>query len=224
MAWGSKTADVGSTPRIRKGALTLSHICCIVNVDLSMNGCGMSKKTCVTSMRLPLDRRFGYRFHMISRALGQQMLAHVGREYGLNIAEYRIMTVLANHKKPSIKDIAAHTDLDKAQVTRALANLAKRGLASQKIDTRDRRLREVRLTPAGSAMIDDLDRYVSARQKRLEQRLARSELDTLWHAMAALSDEIDQMLVEAARSNAGRPSRASGGDGVSRSNLRRSAR
>ena len=35
--------------------------------------------------------------------------------------------------------------------------------------------------------------------------------------MAALSDEVDQMLAEAARSNAGRPSRASGGDGVSRS-------
>jgi DNA-binding MarR family transcriptional regulator len=189
-----------------------------------MNGCGMPKKTRVTPMRLPLDRRFGYRFHMISRALGQQMLAHVGREYGLNIAEYRIMTVLANHKKPSIKDIAAHTDLDKAHVTRALANLARRGLASQKIDTRDRRLREVRLTPAGMAMIDDLDGYVSARQKRLERRLTKSELDTLWHVMAALSDEIDRMLVEVARSRGGRPSRVSNGSGSPPSNLHKSLR
>ena len=184
---------------------------------------GMPKKTCVTPMRLPLDRRFGYRFHMISRALGQQMLAHVGREYGLNIAEYRIMSVLANHEAPSIKDIAAHTDLDKAQVTRALTNLAKRGLASQKVDNRDRRLRKVQLTPAGSAMIAGLDRYVSARQKRLERRLTRSELNTLWHAMAALSDEINRMLVEAAGSNSGRSGRAQDAGEATSSSLRRSA-
>ncbi len=62
------------------------------------------------------------------------MLVHVGREYGLNLAEYRIMTVLANRKSPSIKDIAAHTDLDKAHVTRALAGLVERGIADQRVD------------------------------------------------------------------------------------------
>src|SRR4249919_744626 len=110
--------------------------------------------------RLPLERRFGYRFHMISRALGQQMVVHVGREYGLNLAEYRIMTVLANRKAPSIKDIAANTDLDKAHVTRALASLVKHGYVSQKIDPRDRRLRDVKLTRAGWTVVNALDRYV----------------------------------------------------------------
>jgi hypothetical protein len=74
------------------------------------------------------------------------------------------------------------------------------------------------------AMIDDLDGYVSARQKRLERRLTKSELDTLWHVMAALSDEIDRMLVEVARSRGGRPSRVSNGSGSPPSNLHKSLR
>jgi DNA-binding MarR family transcriptional regulator len=146
--------------------------------------------------QLPLDRRFGYRFHMISRALGQQMLVHVGREYGLNLAEYRIITVLANRKSPSIKDIAAHTDLDKAHVTRALASLAERGFASQKIDAQDRRLREVKLTAAGWAVVNTLDRYVIVRQKRLEQGLTKSELTILWKAIGVLAEESSKMLAE----------------------------
>src|SRR3954464_5770360 len=119
----------------------------------------------MSSAPLPLERRFGYRFHRISRALGQHMLAHVGREYGLNLAEYRVMTVLANRKSPSIRDIALHTGLDKAQATRALANLVKRDIADRRIDAGDRRLRELRLTAQGLTMIRALDRFVLARQK-----------------------------------------------------------
>ena len=138
------------------------------------------------SKPLPLERRFGYRFHRISRALGQHMLIHAGGEYGLNLAEYRVMTVLANRKSPSIKDIAIHTDLDKAHITRALANLVTRGLADQKVDASDLRL----------ATITALDRFVVTRQRRLEQRLTKSEIACFWKAMSVLSDEADKMLTE----------------------------
>jgi MarR family transcriptional regulator for hemolysin len=148
------------------------------------------------SKPLPLERRFGYRLHMISRALGQHMLMHAEREYGLNLAEYRVMNVLANRKSPSIKDIAIHTGLDKAHITRALANLAKRGLAQQKVDASDRRLRDVRLTPRGLGMITALDRFVIARQRRLERRLTKPEIESFWKAMSVLSDEAGTMLAE----------------------------
>jgi DNA-binding MarR family transcriptional regulator len=150
----------------------------------------------MSSAPLPLERRFGYRFHRISRALGQHMLAHVGREYGLNLAEYRVMTVLANRKSPSIRDIALHTGLDKAHVTRALANLVKRGIADRRIDAGDRRLRDVRLTAQGMTMIRAVDRFVLARQKRLERRLTKSEIEAFWNAMSVLSEEADKMLTE----------------------------
>ena len=148
---------------------------------------------------LPLDRRFGYRFHMISRALGQHTLLHVGREYGLNLAEYRIMTVLASRRSPSVKDIAVHTDLDKAHITRALAHLVERGIADQKVDVSDRRLRDVNLTAAGRAMMKALDRFVIDRQMRLERRLTKPELDVLWKAISTLANEVEAMQAEQER-------------------------
>ncbi len=156
------------------------------------------------SPQLPLDRRFSYRFDMIARMLGQQMLLRVGREHGLNLAEYRIMTVLANRERPSIKDIAAHTHLDKAHVTRALAGLSARGLVNQKIDARDRRLREVKLTPAGWVLVNSSLPYVAARQKRLEGRLTPSELRILWKAISVVSEEAEKMLAEEEQMGPGR--------------------
>jgi DNA-binding MarR family transcriptional regulator len=90
------------------------------------------------ALQLPQDRRFSYRFNRIAYALAQHMLLHIDREFGLNLAEYRILTVLADRKAPSIKDIAEYTQLDKAHVTRALTGLIGRGLATQIVDKQDR--------------------------------------------------------------------------------------
>jgi len=148
---------------------------------------------------LPLHRRFGYRFNMIGAALGQHTLLRVQREFGLNLAEYRIMNSLATFDSPSIKDIARNSQLDKAHVTRALAGLIKRGLVTQIVDKRDRRLRVVGLTSAGREMAAAFAPFQLERQKRLERRLSASELRIFWKAMAALSEEAEQMLAEEAQ-------------------------
>jgi DNA-binding MarR family transcriptional regulator len=178
--------------------LTLLDIHCKVNIEKSMNNpMPKSAPTTRPTPQLPLDRRFSYRFNMIGRALAQHMLLHVDRELGLNLAEYRVLSILAERKSPSIKDIAVHTQLDKAHVTRALADLAVRGLVTQAVDKRDRRLRVVALTRAGQAMVTATLPMAIERQKRLERRLTAEELRVLWKALAVLSEEVEQMLAEA---------------------------
>lgn len=141
--------------------------------------------------------RFSVWFSQISRALSQHMLIHVRRAYGLNLAEYRTLTVLAESHSASIKDVAAGTHFDKAQVTRAVARLTKRGLAIHAVDGRDRRLRVVKLTSAGRSLVASVLPFSVSRQKRLERTLSAPELRTLWKALAALSEEAQVMLVEA---------------------------
>jgi DNA-binding MarR family transcriptional regulator len=145
---------------------------------------------------LPLQRRFGYRFNMIGAAFAQHTLLRVQREFGLNLAEYRIMNALAAYASPSIKDIAKNSQLDKAHVTRALAGLIKRGLVTQIVDKRDRRLRVVGLTAAGREIAAAFAPFQFERQKRLERRLTASELRVFWKAMSVLSEEVDKMLAE----------------------------
>jgi DNA-binding MarR family transcriptional regulator len=149
--------------------------------------------------QLPQDRRFSYRFNRIAHALAQHMLLHIDREFGLKLAEYRILSVLAEYRSPSIKDIALHTQLDKAHVTRALADLIGRGLVTQIIDKQDRRLRVVKLTRSGQALVAATLPFSIARQQRLERRLTALELRVLWKALAALTEESALMLFEVER-------------------------
>jgi DNA-binding MarR family transcriptional regulator len=145
---------------------------------------------------VPLDRRFGYRFSTIGRALGQQMLLFVEREFGLTLAEYRILTVLENNESPSVKQIASQSQIDKAQVTRCMTALVEKGLVNQSVDEQDRRLRAIKLTRAGRALLDKMLPFNKERQERLERCVTRSELEIFWKVLARFDREVKDMLAE----------------------------
>jgi DNA-binding MarR family transcriptional regulator len=105
--------------------------------------------------------------------------------------------MLAECRSASIKDIAANTELDKAQITRAVANLTRRGFVIHTVDGRDRRLRVVKLTPSGRALIAKSIPFAIERQTRMENALTPAELRTLWKAMPILLDEVQAMLADA---------------------------
>lgn len=144
----------------------------------------------------PLDRRFGYRFSLISRALGQQMHLYVERELGLNLAEYRILTVLEDSASPSIKEIATKSQIDKAQVTRCMSALQQKGLVTQAVDTQDRRLRSITLTKAGRSLLASMLPFNKERNERLERCISKPELDVLWKILARFDEEVEEMLDE----------------------------
>lgn len=138
--------------------------------------------------------RFSVRFGLINRALSQQMLLYVRREFGLNLAEYRTLTMLGEYRSASIKDIACGIQFDKAQVVRAVASLTKRRLAIQMVHGGDRRLRVVKLTATGRALLDKTMPFSIARQQRLEKLLSPAELRVVWKALDLLSAEAQSML------------------------------
>jgi DNA-binding MarR family transcriptional regulator len=156
-----------------------------------MKNSSQSKRSAV-----PFPRRFGYRFNMIGNALGQHMLRYVQREHGLNLAEYRVLASLEVFEALSIRDIAKHSQLDKAHATRTLAVLTERGLASQVVDGRDRRLRVVRLTAAGQTIMNAIKPFMIERQRRLEQCLTPNELRVLDKALLLLLEEAERMVAE----------------------------
>ena len=149
--------------------------------------------------RSPANQRFGYRINMLSAALSQHRLLQVRREFGINLAEYRILARLNEFESPSIRDIAKNTQLDKANVTRALAGLIKRGLVSQIVHGQDRRLRVVGLTVAGRKIVTATEPFTIERQERLEKCLTQSELRIFWKAVTLLSAEAERMLAEEQR-------------------------
>ena len=149
--------------------------------------------------------RFAMWFSLVSRALSQQMLLYARRELGLNLAEYRVLSVLGEQRAASIRELAIGAQFDKAQITRAVASLTRRGYAIHTVDGRDRRLRVVKLTPAGQALHARSVPFAIARQKRMERTLSAAELRVLWKALAVLHDETQVMLAEEEGAAARRP-------------------
>jgi DNA-binding MarR family transcriptional regulator len=126
------------------------------------------------------------------------MLLYARRELGLNLAEYRAMSFLQEYWSASIRDIASGTQLDKAQIVRAIANLTRRGLVIQMVDGRDRRLRVVKLTPAGRALVAKSVPFAITRQNRMERVLTATELRVLWKVLDVLLNETQAMLADEA--------------------------
>jgi DNA-binding MarR family transcriptional regulator len=143
--------------------------------------------------------RFSVWFSQISRALSQQMVIYARRELGLNLAEYRALSLLAECRTASIRDIAQGAQLDKAQITRAVASLRRRGLVIHTVNGRDRRLRVVKLTPSGQALAAKTIPFAVERQRRMERALTAAELRVLWKALEVLAKETQAMLIEAER-------------------------
>lgn len=142
------------------------------------------------------EGRFSVWFSQISRALAQQMLLYVRREHGLNLAEYRTLAMLAETNIASIREIARGAELDKAQVTRAVADLSARGLVFHSVDQHDRRLRIVKITPKAHSLIAKSIPFSIERQRRMERSLTRTEIQTFWKVLAILREETQAMLEE----------------------------
>lgn len=149
-----------------------------------------------TAQSVPFERRFGYRFNRIANALAQQALLHARREFGLNLAEYRIVSILSLADALSIREIAEHSQLDKAHATRALTDLIARGLVTRVVDPQDRRLRVVRLTAAGHAVANATMPFTLQRQARLKECLTAADLRVFDRALSLMTAEAERMLAE----------------------------
>jgi DNA-binding MarR family transcriptional regulator len=73
-------------------------------------------------------------------------------DFGLTIPEWRVLAHLAQAGTVSVREIQARVDMDKSRVSRAAARLQHAGLVEKRGNEGDRRLLDMRLTPAGQAL------------------------------------------------------------------------
>ena len=89
----------------------------------------------------------------------------------------------------------------KAHATRALTDLIDRGLATRVVDAQDRRLREVRLTPAGRSIADATGPFIRERQERLEACVSAADFRVFDKVLALMTTEAERMLAEEMNKN-----------------------
>jgi len=129
------------------------------------------------------------------RALGTDADPALAR-HGLGRAHHRALYFIGRRPGLSVTDLLAILRVTKQTAGRVLADLADAGLIEQRPAARDRRRRELRLTPAGRALEKELYDAQHARLLRAYRRAGAEAVEGFRRVAAGLLDETDRSLVD----------------------------
>lgn len=104
---------------------------------------------------------------------------HYSKEFGLSIAEWRVMAVVGRLGDISPGGVVERAEIDKVKVSRAAAGLVAAGLLEQLPDPQDGRARRLRLTANG----ERVHQAIIPRARALEAQLAAGLSAADWNAL-----------------------------------------
>lgn len=134
-----------------------------------------------------------YRLAVLATAVSHSIAAVYADRFELSREEWRILAALAENPEMKTTEVAAHTTLDKMQVSRAVASLEARALLEREPDPADRRNRILKLLPAGRALFRKIAPMAEAREAFLLEALDAEERQVLDRALDKLLDRARQL-------------------------------
>jgi DNA-binding MarR family transcriptional regulator len=109
------------------------------------------------------------------------------RPLGLTSGQFSLLTSLNRPDPPTMGSVAALLAMDRTTLTAALKPLERRRLVKQTVDATDRRVRRLRLTSTGKALLLAAVPIWSREHAAAERRLAGADADRLRADLRALS-------------------------------------
>lgn len=128
---------------------------------------------------LRLHNFIPYRLSVAANAVSRRISESYRRRFGLKIAEWRVIAILAENERMTPQDIGNTGELDKITVSRAASALLERGLIGQKRNPGDGRSHFLQLTPDGRALYEEIAPAALRLEKELLDRFSKEERDEL---------------------------------------------
>ncbi|MCK1721744.1 MarR family transcriptional regulator [Bradyrhizobium sp. 141] len=139
---------------------------------------------------LDLDRYVPAFVTFIANKLSNSATAFYQRQFGVNVTEWRIMSLLAIEPGIPASRICHVIGFDKGPVSRTLAGLEKRGLVSIRTDPNDGRTHSISLTAKGRATHDKVIVAALERERRLLSCLNKDEREVLIDLLRRLHENL----------------------------------
>jgi MarR family transcriptional regulator for hemolysin len=119
------------------------------------------------------------------------------RQIGQSAARMEALAAIINSPWPSAQvDIAKRLRIEGPTMTRMLDSLEADGLVERLPDPNDRRTKQLRLTPRGEAVLEDIVTIADALRERLLEDVPAETMDELNGFLGMLSDRLDAGLPE----------------------------
>ena len=136
---------------------------------------------------LDLDRFVPYRLSVLTNRVSNAIARTYSERFGLSVAEWRVMAVLGQASGLSARDVACRTEMDKVQVSRAVASLTRRRHLQKQSDSADGRVSRLALTAKGRAAYDEIVPQALALEEQFLAALAPHERATFDRLIGKLS-------------------------------------
>ena len=131
-----------------------------------------------------------YLIYRISNQLNKRLRGRL-RKSGINIARWRVLSVLRAHGDLTLGRIVDLTAMDQPAVSRIVTQLEREGLARREVSTRDSRVVHVSLTKAGEKAFADVYPTAQKHQKRALSGFTSKEIGALKKYLRRIQDNIE---------------------------------
>lgn len=139
---------------------------------------------------LDLNRYVPAFITFVANKLSHSATVFYSRNFGVNVTEWRIMSLLAIEPGIPASRICHVIGFDKGPVSRTLALLQKRGLVTIRTDPNDGRSHSISLTAKGRNVHDKVIVAALERERRLLSCLKESEREVLIDLLRRLHDNL----------------------------------
>ena len=129
-----------------------------------------------------------YRLSVLTNRVSNAIARTYSERFGLSVPEWRVMAVLGQASGLSAGEVARRTEMDKVQVSRAVAGLVRRRRVKKQSDSADGRVTRLALTERGRAIYDEIVPHALELEEQFLAALDVTERIALNRLIEKLSD------------------------------------
>jgi DNA-binding MarR family transcriptional regulator len=133
-----------------------------------------------------------FRLASVSRRVASACAAVYFAEFGLSVAEWRLMAQIGRFGSISAKDIGEKISMDRVAISRAAAKCLGEGLIQEKPSASDRRCKVLSFTPKGRALYKRVIPRACQLANLIESGLTKGEANIL----KTLLEKLDKAVVK----------------------------
>lgn len=140
---------------------------------------------------IPLNQRISFRLQRTGALLTAQAVQLLKQSEGLTLNQWRMLSFLSEREGGSAHELAKLGFIDKATMSRAAAELLKKGLIASNVSDEDRRSTILSLTSRGHDMVERVAPVMINRQSELMSSLTEAEHEALIAALDKLEAAVE---------------------------------
>lgn len=139
---------------------------------------------------LDLQQFLPYRCNNLAEQISVSLSKIYTDEFGISVAEWRILVALAAEKDLQAKQIVRRTSMDKVRVSRAVSSLTDKQLLKKRNCDTDSRAALLNLNAAGTRLYKRIAPQALAWEQSLIQPLSQTERKTLFQIIGKLEGRL----------------------------------